>query len=409
MDALISGCTGRALLVDKGSLKSFDVDDPSKLAPRTPADFAYLFGEMQDLRVVENTDIESVRRQLKLDSDSALALDLALISLDAELPDDIRLEAMEGLDELLSDARVTERLENILYARPLPEDADLPGAIRLCNKREDSTTSSFFTKLEAREPFISEVSEAWDSIPTKVFGGYDQQAEFQRTAVREGLFRTFVLARAMQITTISLLLTDGLSTSLKQLPNYVQVLQHWRGSFGQSSEESAIEHGTEEEFEADASPKVRNMLEETEAPKRFDVFISFNFEDRDEVREIVDKLRASGIVTWFDSGVLGGGPGTPWQAKIDEAIEHTAIALVFLGSSGIGPWQRKEMEWVLRKFIALERPVIPVMLPNCQINRDESIFFESLEWIDLRTSSRRPLKQLIWGILGKDLDRTTRR
>ena len=258
MDALISGTTGRALLVDAGHLKSFDVDEPSKLVPRTRADFAYLFGEMQDLRVIENTDIESVRRELKLDSDSALALDLALISLDPELPDDIRREAIEGLDELLSDARVAERLENLLYARPLPEDADLTSTLRLCNDRDGSGGSNFLRRLEELEPFISEVSEAWDSIPTKVFGDYDERAEFLHAAVREGLFRTLVIIRETQSTTWTFLLNAGLNSSVKQLPNHRQVLQHWTTSFRQSAPALTVKHEIEELVVTEASPRRRH-------------------------------------------------------------------------------------------------------------------------------------------------------
>jgi len=116
MDAVISGRAGRALLLDGESLKSFDVDDPSELVSRQQSDLPYLFGETQDLRVIENADLESIQQELKQDCEWNWALDLALISLDAELPDEIRKEALEGLDELLADNRVVERLENILYA-----------------------------------------------------------------------------------------------------------------------------------------------------------------------------------------------------------------------------------------------------------------------------------------------------
>jgi tetratricopeptide (TPR) repeat protein len=258
MNALISGRTGKALLVDGGSLTSFDVDDPSRLVPRAPVDFAYLFGEMQDLRVLENTDIESVQQELNHDSDSALALELALISLDAELPDDIRQEAIEGLDELLPDARVAERLENILYARPLPEDADLTSALELSKDARLSSTFALLRRLEEREPFINEVSEAWDSIPTKVFGDYDQQAEFLRAAVCEGLFRNLVIARETQSTTSTFLLNAGLNNSVKQLRNHRQVLQHWTSSFRQSAEAPAIKNEIEEEVETEASPRRRH-------------------------------------------------------------------------------------------------------------------------------------------------------
>lgn len=233
MDALISGTNGRALLLDAGQLTSFDVDDPSDLVPRTAADFAYLFGEMQDLRVLEDTDIESVRRELKVDSDSALALDLALISLDAELPDEIRKEALQSLGELLADDQIVERLENILYARPLPEDSDLRGALQLCKASRPLLTLRLLRRFEERQPFISEVSEAWDLIPTKVFGDYDQKEEFLHTAAREGLFRSLVLTRETQNTTSTFLLTAGLNNSVRQLSNHRQVLQDWTASFRQ--------------------------------------------------------------------------------------------------------------------------------------------------------------------------------
>jgi tetratricopeptide (TPR) repeat protein len=258
MNAVISGQAGRALLVDGDSLQSFDVDDPSSLVPRVPADFVYIFGEMQDLRVIENTDIESVQRELKDDSDCALALELALISLDSELPDDIRQEAIAGLDELLANDRVPDRLENVLYARPIPEDADLTAALQLSDDASLSCVSSLLRRLEQREPFISEVSEAWDSIPTKVFGDYDQQAEFMRIAVREGLFRTLVIARESQGTTAAFLLSAGLNSSIKQLKNHREVLKQWTAFFPRFEGIQAIENEIEEEMVPEALPKRRH-------------------------------------------------------------------------------------------------------------------------------------------------------
>src|SRR5256714_8211281 len=192
MDAVISGRAGKALLLDGESLKSFDVDDPSEIVSRRQSDLPYLFGEAQDLRVIENADVESVKQALQHDCDFNWALDLTLISLDAELPDEIRKEAIEGLDELLADSRVVERLENILYARPLPEDADLEGALKLCNGTQSPNVFTLLQRFEERQSLISEVSQAWDIIPTKIFGSYDQQAQFQHIAVREGLFRALV-------------------------------------------------------------------------------------------------------------------------------------------------------------------------------------------------------------------------
>jgi HEAT repeat protein len=233
MDAVISGRAGRALLLERDSLKSFDVDDPSKLVPRRQSDLPYLFGETQDLRAIENTDIESVRQELKHDCQWNWALDLALISLDAELPDDIRQEAIEGLDELLADNRVTERLERILYARPLPEDGDIREAFHahmdlLVGVRVFALNArALLERFQRRQPLIWEVSAAWDIIPIKIFGGYERQAEFQHVAIREGLFRAFIFGCETQDTLVPFDFEVELNDSIKQLHNYEEVLSHW--------------------------------------------------------------------------------------------------------------------------------------------------------------------------------------
>src|SRR3989442_2595457 len=106
MDALISGITGRALLLDGDSLTSLDVDDPSRRVFRQPSDLPFLFGDATDLRVIEDSDIDAITRQLQRASNSECALDLTLIALDAELSEEIRVEAVEDLEHLLSDSLV---------------------------------------------------------------------------------------------------------------------------------------------------------------------------------------------------------------------------------------------------------------------------------------------------------------
>src|SRR5438876_3994724 len=123
MNAVISGTAGRALLIDGKSLKSFDVDDPSKLVARHQSDLPYIFGEGRDLRVIENADLDSIAKELKSEADFTLALDLTLVSLDAELEEDIRKDAIQDLDELLADEQIRERLEGSIYAGHSPVGA----------------------------------------------------------------------------------------------------------------------------------------------------------------------------------------------------------------------------------------------------------------------------------------------
>ncbi len=269
MNAVISGTAGTALLVDGESLMSFHVDDPSTLVERQQSDLPYLFGEGRDLRIIENADTESIATELKSETDLALALDLTLISLDEELEEDIRKDALQDLDELLVDDHLVVRLENILYARPLPEDGDLVGARKFCADSDPANAPSFLQRLEERQSVIAEVSAAWDAIPTKVLGSRDNHIEFQQVAVREGLFRSFVLVLAKphqsrmreqtetQANLTTFFLNSSLNPSVKGLRNHRQVMQSWINSFRVRGEAPSIKHEIEEE-EIEAAPRRRH-------------------------------------------------------------------------------------------------------------------------------------------------------
>lgn len=243
MNAVISGTAGRALLVDGKSLKSFDVDDPSKLVDRQRSDLLYLFGEGRDLRIIENSDIGSIAAELKFESNSALALDLTLISFDEELEADIREDALRDLDELLVDQPLREKLEGILYARPIPDDGDLLGALELFDGADLPNSFGFFDDLNRRQSLISKVSEAWNLIPTKFFADYEHRLQFQQVAVRRGLFRSHVVMletgdsiSRVRASARLVRAKAGLDSAIKQLRNYRAILQRWADSLRESSE-----------------------------------------------------------------------------------------------------------------------------------------------------------------------------
>src|SRR5437588_7226447 len=77
----------------------------------------------------------------------------------------------------------------------------------------------------------------------------------------------------------------------------------------------------------------------------FDVFLSYNRQDTGPVRDINSKLKGAGIRTWFDEEQLP--LGTPWQDELDRQIGHVRAACVFVGESGLGPWQHSEVRGFL--------------------------------------------------------------
>jgi hypothetical protein len=88
---------------------------------------------------------------------------------------------------------------------------------------------------------------------------------------------------------------------------------------------------------------------------QFDVFLCHNSKDKAEVIEIANELTRQGIKPWLDKWELR--PGLAWQSLLEEQIENIKSAAVFVGSSGLGPWQSQEMRAFLnlafrRKFIS---------------------------------------------------------
>lgn len=130
-----------------------------------------------------------------------------------------------------------------------------------------------------------------------------------------------------------------------------------------------------------------------------DVFLCHNSQDKRAVKEIAERLKARGIRPWLDEWQLR--PGLPWQRALEKQIRAIGSAAVFVGESGFGPWHNLELEGFLRQFVKRSCPVIPVILSTCPKRPELPVFLEGMTWVDFRKQDPDPLKQLIWGITGK--------
>ena len=136
---------------------------------------------------------------------------------------------------------------------------------------------------------------------------------------------------------------------------------------------------------------------------QFDVFLCHNSKDKPEVIEIAHELTRQGIKPWLDKWALR--PGLGWQVLLEEQIENIKSAVVFVGSSGLGPWQSQEMRAFLNEFVERKCPVIPVLLGNTPQQPKLPIFLRGNTWVDFRTDTDEAMEQLIWGITGKPPER----
>ncbi|MBO1051454.1 MAG: SUMF1/EgtB/PvdO family nonheme iron enzyme [Dolichospermum sp. DET73] len=136
--------------------------------------------------------------------------------------------------------------------------------------------------------------------------------------------------------------------------------------------------------------------------EKFDVFLCHNSQDKPAVIEIANQLRANNINPWLDKWHLR--PGFSWQDLLEDQINEIRTAAVFVGNSGLGPWQNEEIKAFIRAFVNRKCPVIPVLLPNAPQKPQLPLFLEGLMWVDFRQHDPEPLGQLIWGITGRKPD-----
>lgn len=98
------------------------------------------------------------------------------------------------------------------------------------------------------------------------------------------------------------------------------------------------------------------------ASDHYDVLVTYNSADLEEVREIVAFLKKKSIQSWFDKDLYG---GTVWMHHFSSAAQKVACALVILGPKGAGRWQELEIQVLLHYSVAPRSlPLITVLLPG---------------------------------------------
>ena len=139
--------------------------------------------------------------------------------------------------------------------------------------------------------------------------------------------------------------------------------------------------------------------------KRYDAFLSLNSADLDAVKIITKWLKnEADLKVWFYPDEVP--PGTDIQDAMQIALNESKACVVFIGPSGIGPWQDQEMKVALAKRVRDKSfRVVPIVLPRGQRPLQESDlpdFLRNLVWDAWRElNDAKALYRLHWGILGK--------
>lgn len=131
-----------------------------------------------------------------------------------------------------------------------------------------------------------------------------------------------------------------------------------------------------------------------------DVFLAHNSQEKAKVEKIREQLKQRGIYAWLDKYDFE--PFRRWQEQLGEIIPQIKAVAIFIGSSGVGPWQDIEMSEFLGEFAKRQIRMGLVILPGCpdEIINTVPIFMQSFQRVDFRQLEPDPMEQLIWGITG---------
>jgi hypothetical protein len=133
---------------------------------------------------------------------------------------------------------------------------------------------------------------------------------------------------------------------------------------------------------------------------QFDVFLAHNSLDKEQVEAIAKELICRGLNPWLDKWNLS--PGTVFQEEIERILPNIGSVAVFVGKSGIGPWEDLEMRAAISQFVRRRLPVIPVLLPDVGTIPGLPLFLREFSWISLTNETMdEALDNLEWGITGK--------
>jgi hypothetical protein len=149
--------------------------------------------------------------------------------------------------------------------------------------------------------------------------------------------------------------------------------------------------------------KCNNATQEKEIPMaQYDVFVSYNSNDREWAEQFASELRELGVRVWFDQWELRA--GRTWMDELETAIQESASITILVGQSGLGPWEQVELRQALNNLVQHRCPVIPVILPG--VERFElPPFLKQSEHIDYRDRQiyMRRMEKLVLGITGRKL------
>lgn len=132
--------------------------------------------------------------------------------------------------------------------------------------------------------------------------------------------------------------------------------------------------------------------------QKFDIFLSYKTQYREEVSKVYFALKEYGINPWIDFQEMG--PGDEFIEVLPNIILDTKTFGACIGACGMGPWQDREFKAFLTLYTyEKDRRLIPIILPSAPSKIEMPLLIRPVIFADFRDKDfEQAIKELVCGI-----------
>ncbi len=284
MDAYISGQAALAIILNEGEASCLELDGNWPPRPIQHNSIPILLQDSTDVAKYVNADREQIERELELAWAKDRALRLAILILDGSEGVDIREDAADCIEELLSSESVLRFVRNIFYSSPLPDTSDVATALKILATKSMPVTTGFLELLLDHQKAIGDCCQAWESLPTQIFESLEYKNYIRQVMINESAFLNLSTNWEDVDTT---LLKLHVNERIRGMRNSRIILQRWseqlRGgftfsnaSFGRPPVEDQIYSHRDEQNDEKSSIRSRQKFENV-------------IKQKDAIKALIDK------------------------------------------------------------------------------------------------------------------------
>lgn len=287
MDAIISGQASVLALIEGNDCHVIHSVDSGREHKIDIGLLKYMFSGVSDVlhfkRVHRDEAMQTFTSELRAEN----ALRLMLILLDNDEDVETRRDAAGELEELIGSQTTKTYVENVFYAKPIPDITNLESTLALLEGTAE--LRQLFLALSYQQASISRSYGAWNSLPDSLFEDEGSKSLFFGQAVRRGVPR--LLAQALQNggTAINSAIVQSL-IALKDLPNYRSVVSAWVNDFKEKSRDFRDDLKIVAAMELEESRK----LERIERDRSLEGFAAYK-NVMDQQKAIAKQLRTGNL------------------------------------------------------------------------------------------------------------------